>query len=198
MPDISISSESSAINHCNTIHVQKAFHLCSLCILHHTRYSNKTTARHTLLLHLHSVILLHSAFPNTTQSTKLTTTATIGYMLRPQCQSKNWSQSWRFCTSSELLMLPSLMVSKPFVPVGKTVGPFLGEPDARADHQKSNAKLKICPAVYYCRFHVGKFIHSVCQTHLVFIFLIFWRLPTVSYPWPATGVLDCLGWRGLM
>ena len=131
MPDISISSESSAINHCNTIHVQKAFHLCSLCILHHTRYSNKTTARHTLLLDLHSVILLHSAFPNTTQSTKMTTTATIGYMLQPQCQSRNWSQSWRFCTSSELLMLPSLMVSKPFVPVGKTVGQFLGEPDAR-------------------------------------------------------------------
>ena len=80
MPDISISSESSAINHCNTIHVQKVSHLCSLCILHHTCSSNKTTARHTLLLHLHSVILLHSAFPNTTQSTKMTTTATIGYM----------------------------------------------------------------------------------------------------------------------
>ena len=58
MSDISISS---AINHCNTIHVHKAFHVCSLCIWHHTRYSNTTTARHTLLLHFHSAILLYSA-----------------------------------------------------------------------------------------------------------------------------------------
>ncbi len=58
MSDISISS---AINHCNTIHVHKAFHVCSLCILHHTRYSNTTAARHTLVLHFHSVILLYSA-----------------------------------------------------------------------------------------------------------------------------------------
>ena len=31
---------------------------------------------------------------------------------------------------------------------------------------KKQRKLKICPAVYYCRFRVGKFIHSLCQTHL--------------------------------